>query len=278
MKHPAAICLLVLPALLALSCGSGAESSRPAAGETKEALYQRGHTLYRTMDFPAAEENLRRAIAMDSAYVDALVDLASLTYDQGVREEGEANPRRLERFRASRALFARAEGLGYVDAAGYERLCELSVALGDERGFLKYARKSSERYPYDRQSYNLGLAYFGVGDWQGVVKSQKEASEKFKQSPYLGAFYRQLGRAYMKLDRDQTAERTFVAGVAAVDARLAALRTRAVGGSPEDSRRLTDDKIGMLLLLKRLHTTYKAAEKLEQVERQLRDAGYTKQP
>jgi tetratricopeptide (TPR) repeat protein len=278
MKLPAALCLLVLAALLALSCGPGAESSRPAAGETKEALYQRGHALYRTMDFPAAEENLRRAIAMDSAYVDALVDLASLTYDQGVREEGEANPRRLERFRSSRALFARAEGLGYDDAAGYERLCELSVALGDERGFLKYARKSSERYPFDRQSYNLGLAYFGVGDWQGVVKSQKEASEKFKQSPYLGAFYRQLGRAYMKLDRDQTAERTFIAGVAAVDARLAALRTQAVGGRAEDTRRLTDDKIGMLLLLKRLHMTYKAAEKLEQVERQLRDAGYTKQP
>jgi len=37
-----------------------------------------------------------------------------------------------------------------------------------------------------------------------------------------------------------------------------------------------DDKIGMLLLLKRLHTTYKAAEKLEQVERQLTEAGYPK--
>jgi hypothetical protein len=39
---------------------------------------------------------------------------------------------------------------------------------------------------------------------------------------------------------------------------------------------LQEDKIGMLLLLKHLHTTYKEAEKLAQVERQLKEAGYTK--
>jgi tetratricopeptide (TPR) repeat protein len=227
------------------------------------------------MQFPDAEENLRRAVALDSAYVDALVDLASLAYDQAIREEGETNPRRLEKFRVSRGFFARAEALGYHDASAYERLGELSVALEDERGFLKYARKSAEQYPYDRQYYNLGLAYYGVGDWQGVVKSQKDATEKFKQSPYLGAYYRQTGRAYMKLDRDQTAERTFVAGVAAVEARLASIRK--LGGEyrgRDDFRRLSDDKIGILLLLKRLHTTYKAADKLEQVDRQLKEAGY----
>ena len=39
--------------------------------------------------------------------------------------------------------------------------------------------------------------------------------------------------------------------------------------------RLTDDKVGMLLLLKRLHTTYKAADKLERVEQQLKEAGHS---
>jgi tetratricopeptide (TPR) repeat protein len=275
MKRLVRVCCIVVPAVIVMSCGPSGETPRPGPSESKEVLYQRGHELYRTMQFPDAEENLRRAVALDSAYVDALVDLASLVYDQAIREEGETNPRRLEKFRVSRGFFARAEALGYHDASAYERLCELSVALEDERGFLKYARKSAEQYPYDRQYYNLGLAYYGVGDWQGVVKSQKDATEKFKQSPYLGAFYRQMGRAYMKLDRDQTAERTFVAGVAAVDARFTAIRK--LGGeykAREDYRRLSDDKIGMLLLLKRLHTTYKAADKLEQVDRQLKEAGY----
>ena len=275
MKRLVKICCIFAPAAIVMSCGPSGETPRPGPAETKEALYQRGHALYRTMEFPEAEENLRRAVALDSSYVDALVDLASLTYDQAIREEGETNPRRLEKFRVSRGFFARAEALGYRDAPAYERLCELSVALEDERGFLKYARKSAELYPYDRQYYNLGLAYYGVGDWQGVVRSQKDAAEKFKQSPYLGAYYRQAGRAYMKLDRDQTAERTLVTGIAAVDARLAAIRKPGVEyKAREDYRRLSDDKIGMLLLLKRLHTTYKAADKLEHVERQLKEAGY----
>jgi len=80
----------------------------------------------------------------------------------------------------------------------------------------------------------------------------------------------------MKVNRDQTAERTFVSGVQAVDARLAELRQ--TGGeykSSETYRRLVGDKIDMLLLLKKLHETYGAKEKLERVERQLKEAGYT---
>jgi hypothetical protein len=108
------------------------------------------------------------------------------------------------------------------------------------------------------------------------LKTEREASEKFRESPYVGAFYREMGLAYMKMDRDQTAERTLTAGVQAVDARLAAVRKSEEGGTSDGSRRLQDDKIGMLLLLRRLHTTYRESEKLAQVERQLREAGYTK--
>jgi tetratricopeptide (TPR) repeat protein len=157
----------------------------------------------------------------------------------------------------------------------YERLCELSVALGDEQGFARYARKSAERYPYDRQYYNMGIALFGIDDWAGVVTSQKEAIDKFPRSQYVGSFYRQLGRAYEQQKRDQTAERTFTAGIQVVDDRIADLkRPGSDAKSAEKIRRLTDDKIAMLLSLKKLHQTYKASEKLEQVERQLREAGY----
>jgi hypothetical protein len=60
--------------------------------------------------------------------------------------------------------------------------------------------------------------------------------------------------------------------VQAVDARLTALRA-AASVPAEDVQRLRDDKVGMLLLLKQIHQLYKADAKLQQVERQLREAG-----
>ena len=259
------------------SCGPGAETTQPPAPEPKEVVYQRGHQLYVQMQLDSAATVLKRAAEQDSTYLPPLADLAALNYDLGMREEGETNPRRLERLRISRSYFVKIEAGGMHESNVYERLCELSLALNDSKAFLKYARKNAELYPYDRQFYNLGLAYFESEDYTGVIKSQKEACEKFKQSFYVGGFYRQLGRAYAKIGRDQTAERTFAAGVLAIDVRLAELRKK--GGDykiGEGYRRLIDDKIGMLLALKKLHQTYKEPEKLELVERQLKEAGYAK--
>jgi tetratricopeptide (TPR) repeat protein len=259
-------------ALVLASCGPSRETGTYTAG-TKESVYLRGHQLYLTMHMEEARNELMRASAMDSTYRDPLVDLGSLCSDIGMKEEG---PRRRDNFRSAREFLARAENLGYREAAGYDRLCEICTELEDARGFLRYAKKNAELYPYDRQYYNLGVAYFGVEEWAGVVKSQREASEKFGESPYTGAYYRQMGRAYMKMDRDQTAERTFAAGVQAADAAMAGMKKSGRGAGSEEQKRLQDDKIGMLLLLKRLHITYRESEKLAQVERQLREAGYTK--
>jgi tetratricopeptide (TPR) repeat protein len=259
-------------ALVLASCGPSRETGTYTAG-TKESVYLRGHQLYLTMHMEEARNELMRASAMDSTYRDPLVDLGSLCSDMGMKEEG---PRRRDNFRSAREFLARAENLGYREAAGYDRLCEICTELEDARGFLRYAKKNAELYPYDRQYYNLGVAYFGVEEWAGVVKSQREASEKFGESPYTGAYYRQMGRAYMKMDRDQTAERTFAAGVQAADAAMAGMKKSGRGAGSEEQKRLQDDKIGMLLLLKRLHITYRESEKLAQVERQLREAGYTK--
>ena len=259
-------------ALVLASCGPSRETGTYTAG-TKESVYLRGHQLYLTMHMEEARNELMRASAMDSTYRDPLVDLGSLCPDIGMKQEG---PRRRDNFRSAREFLARAENLGYREAAGYDRLCEICTELEDARGFLRYAKKNAELYPYDRQYYNLGVAYFGVEEWAGVVKSQREASEKFGESPYTGAYYRQMGRAYMKMDRDQTAERTFAAGVQAADAAMAGMKKSGRGAGSEEQKRLQDDKIGMLLLLKRLHITYRESEKLAQVERQLREAGYTK--
>ena len=259
------------------SCGPGAETSRPAAPESKERVYQLGHQLYLEMKLDSAARVLKNAAAQDSTYLPPLTDLASLYYDLGMREEGESNPRRLQNLRVARSYFATIEARGVRESNVYERLCELSLTLNDTKGFLTYAKKNVELYPHDRQYYNLGVAYFEAEDYNGVIKSQKEASEKFKQSYYVGSFYRQLGRAYGKIGRDQTAERTFTTGVLAVDVRLTELKK---GGGDykmgDGYRRLMDDKIGMLLALKKLHQTYREPEKLERVERLLKEAGYSK--
>jgi hypothetical protein len=270
MKRRLLKAVLASAMLWAASCGPSGDAVKTTP-ETKETVYARGHQLYLTMHGEEAERELGRAAAMDSAYGDPLVDLGSLWYDRGMKNEGE---RRSADLRKARAFLARAEELGCRDALVYDRLCETCTGIEDAGGFLKYSKKNAERYPFDRQNYNLCVAYFGVEDWAGVVKTGRAASEKFKDSQYIGAFYRQVGRAYMKMDRDQTAERTLEAGVQAVDARMGSLKKNA--GGQEELRRLQDDKIGMLLLLKRLYTTYREPEKLAAAERQLREAGYTK--
>jgi tetratricopeptide (TPR) repeat protein len=259
-------------ALVLASCGPSRETGTNTP-ETKESVYLRGHQLYLTMHLEEAKIELMRAAAMDSTYRDPLVDLGSLCFDAGMKQEGA---RRGENLRRAREFLAKAENLGYREATGYDRLCEICTELEDAHGFLKYAKKNAEQYPYDRQYYNLGVAYYAVEDWAGVVKSQREASEKFRESQYTGAYFRQMGRAYMKMDRDQTAERTFAAGIQAADAAMAGMKKTGRGTGSEEQKRLQDDRIGMLLLLKRLHITYREAEKLAQVERQLKEAGYTK--
>jgi len=260
-------------ALLLASC-AGPGGTATEAPLSAASAYARGHRLFATGRPVEAEADLRRAAALDSTMADPLVDLGAIYRERGGGEKDAA--KRADDFREARGFLARAEELGYADAEGYDRLCEICTELHDAHGFLKYAKKNAERYPYDRQYYNLGVAYGELEDWQAVVRSQRDAAEKFRQSPYTAAFYRQMGRAYMKMDRDQTAERTLEAGMQAADARIAAVRKVSSGTAAEELRRLQEDRIGILMLLKRLYTVYRETDKLAQAERLLKDAGAPK--
>lgn len=258
-------------ALVLSSCtpGEKATVAPPSGPETKEGLEVKGHQLYATGQYDSALVVLQRLLKMDPANRPALRDLGSLHYEQAMMDRDEKSPLRAEHLRSARRYFSDLERLGDHDADLYDRLCEISLALGDNKTFLSYARKGADQYPYDRQYYNLGIGYFNVGDYQNVIKVEKAAIEKFKTSSFLSSYYRQLGRAYMKVDRDQTAERTFEDGLQIVNERLKG-RT-----SPEDNRRLTDDRVAILLSLKHLYQTYHKNDQLKQVERQLEEAGYT---
>ncbi len=266
----------LLGSILLASCASRKETSNDTStvpvAPTKESLYRLGHQLYVAQNFDSASTVLRKAAEMDSSYVEPLNDLAALHYDLAMRAPQEAKKRELSS--RSREYYIKVNRLGKSDSDVYERLCELSVILEDDRTFLTYAKKNVEKYPYDRQYHNLGLAYFNVGDYQNVIKTQKEAIEKFKSSPYIGGFFRQLGRAYEKINRDQTAERTFYAGVQSVDEYIAR-QTKAQQdfSTSAEFKRMVDDKIGMLVALRKLHSTYKAMDKLENVERELKALG-----
>jgi tetratricopeptide (TPR) repeat protein len=273
---------VLLLSVLVGSCAAPQQTPPPSREKslpkmTKEGLSKEGHSLYLRQHGDSAAVLLEAALALDSSYRPALEDLAALYYDCATLPDQKSEGKKRECLQRSHICFARLEALGGRDAELYERLCETAVALGDSVAFLRYARSYAERYPYDRQYYNLGLAYLGVSDFQGVVRSQKEALNKFATSEYIGGFYRQMGRAYMKLDRDQTAERTLAAGVQAADARMSAIeRSGAADASGAALQRLKDDRIAMLLMLKKLHQTYRAADKLDDVERQLKQAGYVR--
>ncbi len=272
----AAISLLMTGALLASGCSSSSETEKnetvSVSPPTKESLYKEGHRMYLMQNVDSARVLLVKALAIDPQYKDALQDLAPLHYDLAMRmTDGKG---RVDELRRARDYYIQLEQLGSTDSDTYERICEISSTINDNRTFVKYARKNVEEYPFERQYYNLSVALMEVGDHNGVIKYMKDAVAKFKQSQYIGSFYRQMGRAYMKVDRDQTAERTFYSGLAAVDAKIAALK-KAGGdykGTPEYAR-LKDDKIGMLTSLKGLHTTYQELKKLASVEKQLKELG-----
>jgi tetratricopeptide (TPR) repeat protein len=257
-------------------CGPSGETARTPAAETPEALYRIGHAYYLERNLDSAAATLTRAYALDSTSVPLLTDLADVYFELGMRFADEKDPRRLTQFRRSRGYLIRLEALGSRESVLYERLCELSVALDDSRSFLKWAKKNAEKYPYDRQAYNLGIALYENGEYAAVVKTMKESVEKFKTSPYIGGYYRQMGLAYMKMDRDQTATKTFETGLIIVDQKLAEARKSGSDPNLPDLRRLADDRVGMLVSLRKIYQTYKETAKLERVERLLREAGYMK--
>ncbi len=261
--------------VLLASCARSPEISKlpEPSVETKEMLFRRGHQLYLEQKFDSATILLERSVAMDGRYALPLADLAEMYYLIGARDGGDKHPKYVEGFIKSRQYYARVEALGSKESSVLERLCELSDVMEDDTAFVLYAKKNAVAFPYDRQYFNLGFAYFKAGDYANAIASQKEAVRKFGNSPYVASFYRQLGRAYMKMDRDQTAERIFVDGIQKADSHLGELRK--AGGDYKSSdayRRLIDDKIGMLTSLKSLHLTYKANDKLEEVERALKEA------
>jgi tetratricopeptide (TPR) repeat protein len=271
--------VVLLFGLVWAACGPSPETAKPPIStvDSKEGFYRLGHQFFAENNYDSAEVYLKKASAMDASYLAPLNELAQMHYTLGIQQPGEKNPKRLEHFRKSFAYFVKLESQGSKDSEIYERLGELSNALNDDKSLVRYAKKNAEIYPYERQYFNLGFAYFQVGDYQNVVKTQKEAIEKLKGSTFIGSFYRQLGRAYMKLDRDQTAERAFDAGMKAVDDVITDQGN--MDGNfklTEAYRRLIDDKIGMLISLKSLHQTYRANDKLQKVDRQLKELGYTK--
>ncbi len=258
-----------------IGCGPSTESTKtepPPTPLTKEALFQRGQQLYLQMHLDSAQVFLNQALAIDAGYKDAIEILGPLHYDLAMRSEN--GKKKNEQLRKSRDYYAKAESFGVKESETYERICEIANMLNDDKTFLKYAKKNADAYPYDRQYYNLSVGYANVEDWSSMISLAKKAIDKFKDSQYIGSFYRQLGRAYTKIDRDQTAEKTFYSGINAIDHKIGELRKgNADYKSLPEYVRLKDDKIGILISLKNLHTTYKAADKLAEVEKKLKEFG-----
>jgi tetratricopeptide (TPR) repeat protein len=263
--------LILLWGAYCTGCGPSAESVKVPAPppSSKEELYRQGHALYAREDVDQAVALLEKALALDSLYEGPLLDLASLYYDIGMRGKGGSPELRGEHLRRAAGYFARLERSGNREPVVYERLCEISVELSDTVAFVLHAERYASHYPEDRQFHNLGVAYYEAGRYQDVIRSMKEAIKKFPESSYSSSFYRQLGYAYMKVDRHQTAERTLYAGLKAIEGGSAR-----VNGTAETVRRVKDDTIAILLALRKLHRIYDAEDKLRDVERRLHDAGY----
>ncbi len=274
MRLAAVVTIIVMTGLAgcAPSGSTTEEGEKPAATPgTKEALYEQGHRLYVDGKRDSAASYLERARGMDPAYVPPLMELGDI-YSVSAMAQGAGSPERESRMRKALGCYADIESLGKADENTLDRLTEISHSLGETESFVAYAEKHAVQYPGDRQSYNLGLAYFGAGAWQKVIDTQKQAISKYPHSPYVGGFYRLLGDGYLNVDRQQSAERTYEEGVQVVDTRIAGMtKTDPDFGFSPEFRRLADSRKAMLLSLQKIYRLHKKQDKLSQVESRLKE-------
>jgi tetratricopeptide (TPR) repeat protein len=145
---------------------------------------------------------------------------------------------------------------------------------GDGEAFLRYARAGARRYPSDRRAYNLALALTEASKYQEATDVLKAAIRAYPASGFQGGFHRVLGNAYLRMDRDQSAERTFTEGVKIVDRMLEAItRSDPAAIAGGDAARMREDRMSMLRSLKKLHLTYGRKKELAEVERRLAAEG-----
>ena len=239
------------------------ESSLPP---TSAALAREGSRLLALGKADSATVVLVQALAVDSSNSGARADLALARYQRASRGD---STEQLKLMREAYEAYADLENRGSTEMAVYDRLCELAQLTEDTAGFLHYAHRAAEHYPYDRQMLNLGRAQLGAGLYGEVVQTQKEAIKRFPDSPYRSGFYRLLGQAYVRVDRYQTAQRVFAEGVEEAEKAIAVFSSS--DQDPATLSRIEHDRIAMLVSLRRLYTIYDEHEKLRDVERRLKE-------
>jgi tetratricopeptide (TPR) repeat protein len=210
---------------------------------------------------------------MDSSYRPPLQDLALLKYDRALRAP-EGSAARTSEARSALACYAALERLGQQDEDTYERLTEMARLAGDSEAFLRYARAGARSHPSDRRAYNLALALIEAAKYQEAVEVLKAAIRSYPASTFQGGLHRLLGNAYVRVDRDQSAERAFTEGVSVVDRLLGELeRSNPEAAAGAEGTRMREDRTSMLRSLKKLHQTYGRKKEREQVEQRLRAEG-----
>jgi tetratricopeptide (TPR) repeat protein len=260
--------LAAVVAMVLAGCGASRETAESPSPVSGTALGLEGRRLLTMGKTDSAVAVLSEALALDSSNRSVREDLALARYQKSLQGD---SLRRVSLMRDAYLAYAELEERGATDMPVYDRLCELAQSIGDTAGFLLYARRAVERYPYDRQMLNLGTAQLAAERYRQVIESQKEALERFPGSSYRSGYYRLLGQAYVRVDRYQTAQRVLAEGVEEAENALAGLR--ADGPDPATLRRIEQDRIAMLLSLQRLYTIYQEQEKLMEVERRLKSAG-----
>jgi tetratricopeptide (TPR) repeat protein len=249
-------------------CGSPEKTTTSTgsvpAVESGESLYSMGHSWFVNGNYDSAIVYLERSRSIDRTFSPALRDLAEIYYAggiTGVQSERERN------MRAALECYATLDSLHQADDAMYDRMTELAHGLGEKDRFLKYAEKQVKRFPGDRQLYNLGLAYLGVGEFQKVIETQKGAIEKYPHSPFIAGFYRLLGDGYLGVDRQQSAERTYEQGVTvAVDRALEMKEADPRVAETPEYRQLADNHKAMVASLKKIYRLHGKQEKLKELE------------
>lgn len=111
--------------------------------DTKDvALANAGRCLLKKNDYPAAEREYRRALAVNPVNADALYQLASVLYTEG------------KAFQA-RAFVQRFDALGHPSAASLLLGYKIETRLGDAEGARNYEKRLLAKFPDSDQARSM---------------------------------------------------------------------------------------------------------------------------
>ena len=208
--------------------------------------YSAALTMFRSGQYPEAEQEVLRALTLQPTYEDAIRLHATILMRQGKVDEGMAEFRRVMALRPNAVAIHSDMGIALFNASRFQESLEAldraialspgsaitliragaaAQQLGDTKRALDYYERANAIQPRAETFSNIGTIQYGLGDY---AKAAAAYEGSLLIRPRSAVTHRNLGDAYQHLGRRDDARRAYLKAVEQAGEELAV--------SPSDAR------------------------------------------